>query len=72
MELDKKLKFSKDVLELRHKEQKLICLQRYEEAEVVAQKMKKLEEKETKVIEKQMKKHMAKRETKLRERQEKG
>jgi len=37
-ELRKKMKFSKDLLELRDKESKLVRLKRYEEAEKVKQK----------------------------------
>ena len=34
-EVSKQMKFSKDILELRHKQDKLIKLQKYEEAEKV-------------------------------------
>lgn len=35
-EIKKQMKFSKDILELRHKQDKLIKLQKYEEAELIA------------------------------------
>ena len=38
MKLNKQMKFSKDILELRHKYEKLIKLQQYERAEAIESK----------------------------------
>lgn len=71
-ELKKRIKFSKDLLELRHKEDKLIKLQKYEEAESIKERADRLEEKERMVLERKIKKDMAKKEKLLKEQQEKA
>ena len=71
-ELKKKMKFSRDLLELRHKEDKLIKLQKYEEAEKMKERADRLEEKERIVLERKIKKEMVKKEKLLKEQQEKA
>lgn len=80
-DIKKQMKFSKDILELRHKQDKLIKLQKFEEAESIAGKYKqhnllakadKLEQKEQIELEKKARKYMTKKENKLKEKQEKA
>jgi hypothetical protein len=71
-ELFKPLKFSKEVLELRHKEAKLIALKKYQAAEDAHSKVDLLEAKERAAIERSLRKQIIKKEKKLRESHEKA
>lgn len=59
-DIKKKMKFSKDLLELRHKEEKLIKLHKFDEAEMIKEKADKLEEKERVTLEKKIKQYINK------------
>ncbi|CAI2373520.1 unnamed protein product [Moneuplotes crassus] len=71
-EVKKKMKFSKDILDLRHKQEKLIKLQQYEKAEDLGEKADRLEKKERQKIEKQLKKQWVNSKNKLKASQEKA
>ena len=60
------MKFSKDLLELRQKEAKLVKMKRYEEAEKVKMKADLLEEFERNKLEAEMQAIIEKKESKLR------
>jgi hypothetical protein len=60
------MKFSKDLLELRDKEAKLVKMKRYEEAEKVKMKADLLEEFERNKLEAEMQAIIEKKESKLR------
>ena len=60
------MKFSKDLLELRDKESKLVRMKRYEEAEKVKMKADLLEEFERNKLEAEMQAVIEKKEAKLR------
>jgi hypothetical protein len=60
------MKFSKDLLELRDKESKLVRMKRYEEAEKVKMKADLLEEFERNKLEAEMQSVIEKKEAKLR------
>jgi hypothetical protein len=60
------MKFSKDLLELRDKEAKLVKMKRYEEAEKVKMKADLLEEFERNKLEAEMQAVVEKKESKLR------
>jgi hypothetical protein len=60
------MKFSKDLLELRDKEAKLVKMKRYEEAEKVKMKADLLEEFERNKLEAEMQAIVEKKESKLR------
>lgn len=61
-EIKKKMKLSGEVLELRHVEEKLIKLKKFEEAENVKAKADAMEEHERSVLEKKLKKYITKKE----------
>lgn len=63
------MKFSKDLLELRDKEAKLVRMKRYEEAEKVKMKADLLEEFERNKLEAEMQAVIQKKEAKLRHQQ---
>lgn len=65
-ELKTKMKFSKDLLELRDKESKLVRMKRYEEAEKVKMRADLLEEFEKNKLEAEMQSIIEKKEAKLR------
>ena len=65
-ELAGKMKFSKMLLEMRKKEQTLVKLRKYEEADGVKQKADQMETKERQKLEQDMQDQMGKRETKIR------
>eukprot|EP00347_Sterkiella_histriomuscorum_P006757 403351546 len=69
-ELRAKMKFSKDLLELRDKEAKLVKMKRYEEAEKVKMKADLLEEFERNKLEAEMQAVVEKKESKLRHTQQ--
>ncbi|CDW89445.1 ca2+-binding protein (ef-hand superfamily) [Stylonychia lemnae] len=69
-ELRAKMKFSKDLLELRDKEAKLVKMKRYEEAEKVKMKADLLEEFERNKLEAEMQAIVEKKESKLRHTQQ--
>lgn len=64
------MKFSKDLLELRDKEAKLVRMKRYEEAEKVKMKADLLEEFERNKLEAEMQAVIQKKEAKLRHQQQ--
>lgn len=65
-----RMKFSKDLLELRDKEAKLVRMKRYEEAEKVKMKADLLEEFERNKLEAEMQAVIQKKEAKLRHQQQ--
>ena len=65
-ELRSKMKFSKDLLELRDREAKLVRMKRYDEAERIKIKADMLEEFERNKLEAEMQAVIEKREAKLR------
>lgn len=65
-ELKQKMKFSKDLLELRDREAKLVRLKRYDEAERIKMKADLLEEFERNKLEAEMQAIIEKKEAKLR------
>lgn len=65
-ELRSKMKFSKDLLELRDREAKLVRLKRYDEAERIKMKADLLEEFERNKLEAEMQAIVEKKEAKLR------
>ena len=65
-ELRSRMKFSKDLLELRDKESKLVKVKRYEEAEKIKMKADLLEEFERNKLEAEMQAVLQKKEAKLR------
>lgn len=69
-ELRARMKFSKDLLELRDKEAKLVRMKRYEEAEKVKMKADLLEEFERNKLEAEMQAVVQKKEAKLRHQQQ--
>ena len=69
-ELKRKMKFSKDLLELRDKENKLVKMKRYEEAEKIKMKGDLLEQFERNKIEADMAGIIEKKESKLRHQQQ--
>ena len=69
-ELKKKMKFSKDLLELRDREAKLVRMKRYDEAERIKQKADLLEEFETSKLEAEMGGIIERKEAKLRHTQQ--
>lgn len=69
-ELRKKMKFSKDLLELRDKEAKLVKMKRYEEAEKIKMKADLLEEFERNKMESEMQAVIEKKEAKLKHKQQ--
>ncbi|CAI2369820.1 unnamed protein product [Moneuplotes crassus] len=69
-ELRKKMKFSKDLIELRDKEAKLVKLKRYEEAEKVKMKADLLEQFERNKLENEMQAITEKKEAKLKHKQQ--
>lgn len=69
-DLKKKMKFSKDLLELRDREAKLVRMKRYDEAERIKMKADLLEEFETNKLEAEMQSIIEKKEAKLRHTQQ--
>lgn len=69
-ELRKKMKFSRDLLELRDKEAKLVKMKRYEEAEKIKMKADLLEEFERNKMESEMQAIIEKKESKLKHKQQ--
>ena len=65
-ELQKKMKFSKELIEMRSKEEKLVKLKNYKEAEKIKMKADILEEFERQKLESEIAKTIKKREAKLR------
>ena len=69
-ELRARMKFSRDLLELRDKEAKLVRVKRYEEAEKIKMKADLLEEFERNKLEAEMQAVLQKKEAKLRHQQQ--
>ena len=69
-EIKVKMKFSKALLELRKKEQTLVRLKKYDEAEVVKSKADLLEQKERQKLEQDAQDIIAKREIKIKNQQQ--
>lgn len=69
-ELRRKMKFSKDLLELRDREAKLVRMKRYDEAERIKMKADLLEEFETSKLDAEMQAIIEKKEAKLRHTQQ--
>lgn len=69
-ELRKKMKFSKDLIELRDKEAKLVKMKRYEEAEKIKMKADLLEQFERNKMESEMQAIIEKKEAKLKHKQQ--
>ena len=69
-DLRKKMKFSKDLIELRDKESKLVKMKRYEEAEKVKMKADLLEQFERNKMESEMQAVIEKKEAKLKNKQQ--
>ncbi len=69
-ELRGKAKFSKTLLEMRKKEQTLVKLKKYEEAEAVQAKANQMEQQEKHKLDVAMQDQLAKRETKIKNQQQ--
>lgn len=69
-DLKKKMKFSKDLIELRDKEAKLVKMKRYEEAEKIKMKADLLEQFERNKLESEMQEVIEKKEAKLKHKQQ--
>lgn len=71
-ELKTKMKYSKDLIEFRYKEEKLTKLKKYEEAEGIKEKADLLEEFERQKMEIEMAEIIEKKEKKLKDKQQKA